>query len=121
MAKELGYAGAAALLAKDIDASVYDAAEEGSVIAATLHIRAPRGGAHFNYFGQRRSAPGEQPAIEFGDLLNAIEAGPERLGRARYEIVVNRASLEGPLLDELVAERPMGAMTIARLKAKYAR
>src|SRR5690606_41381907 len=75
----------------------------------------PRGGTNLNFFGQPRSAPGEPPAIEFGELITAmhLELNVDRAA-ATASFVVNRVGLE--FGERNVAPRPMGRMTSARLK-----
>ena len=88
---------------------------QGADIALDLHVNAPRGGVNHNAFGQQRSAPGEQPAVEHGDLREAILNGT----------TVNESTLTGTfvantLLLEVgtrtILPRPLGRMTIDRLK-----
>ena len=90
-------------------------ARQGQRIAIDLHENAPRGGSNLNFFGQPRSAPGEPPAIEFGELISAIslELAVDREA-ATASFVVNRVGLEWG--NRNVAPRPMGRMTSALLK-----
>lgn len=84
--------------------------------AASLHRNAPRGGLNMNRHGQQRSAPGEAPAVEDGELLAAIEGQTEssmRVAPGVYEVVVNRADLE--FGTRRVAPRPLGRMALSEL------
>lgn len=91
--------------------------------AAKLHINAPRGGVNLNMFGQFRSAPGEQPAIETGELLDRIQSPV--FGDMRGEAVVNYFHLEygydgafergWNTYGYRVEPRPMGRMVLAEL------
>jgi len=97
-------------------------ARQLSNIAAQLHRDAPRGGHYMNMHGQPRSAPGEQPAIETGELLAAIEQGVT-ISYAETTVVVNNADLEfGGITGDgnLVRPRPLGRMAVAKLKAEVA-
>lgn len=97
-------------------------ARQLSKIAADLHRDAPRGGHYLNMHGQPRSAPGEQPATETGELLEAIENGVT-ITHAEATVVVNNAALEfGGITGDgnLVRPRPMGRMAVAKLKAEVA-
>lgn len=79
-----------------------------------LHETAPRGGENENVWGQKRSAPGEVPALEFGNLRDAIEDGITTLSNG-YEVIVNRESLE--FGEEGVLPRPMGRIVLELAKA----
>lgn len=88
-------------------------ARQGQRIALDLHRNAPRGGVNLNVWGEPRSAPNEPPAIEYGDLYDAMHNGLEVDGlTARF--VVNRVLLEYG--TRTIAPRPMGRMTSALLK-----
>lgn len=109
-----------------LEARVHERTTEVAHSAAQLHMNAPRGGVNLNMYGQPRSAPGEQPAIETGELLSRI-LKPE-YGPMRGVAVVNYADLEWGY-DAAVAitstaaygryrvePRPMGRMVLAELK-----
>lgn len=81
------------------------------------HENAPRGGWAINSFDQHRSAPGEDPAIEFGDLLDAILHGVTRTGRLQYDVVANRVGLEHGDPSEDIAPRPMGRYALEELRS----
>lgn len=81
--------------------------------AVDIHMTAPRGGgATLNAFGQLRSSPGEQPAVEWGGLLDAMMVHPpvegSREGTRRYQ-VVNYAPLE-EILDRKMVDRVVDAV-----------
>lgn len=89
-------------------------------ITLETHADAPRGGSNRNYFGEPRSAPGEQPAIEFGELYSRIELeGYEEIpfgGR----VFVNYPFLEFGYTTRLgnrhvLEPRPMGEIALSRL------
>lgn len=90
-------------------------AKQGQEIALQLHLDAPRGGENINYWGEPRSAPNEQPAIEFGDLYDtmsgSLEVDKEQL---RASFVTNWVILEFGTIH--MGPRPMGRMTIADLR-----
>lgn len=115
----LGVDGALKLIAQRLDQRVYNRAEQGSEIAVQLHANAPRGGSNVNRYGQPRSAPGEQPATEEGNLLQLLQTPPvpTRDGRG-YSIIVNYVPLE--MGTRYIAPRPMGAMTVEQLKRDVA-
>lgn len=106
---------AAARIHEKLAARVEARARQGQRIAIDLHENAPRGGSNLNFFGQPRSAPGEPPAIEFGELITAmhLELNVDRAA-ATASFVVNRVGLEWG--NRNVAPRPMGRMTSALLK-----
>lgn len=89
-------------------------------IAIQLHETAPRGGVNYNYYGDPRSAPGEQPAIEYGTLLTAMrdeyQYDPSTLTAS---FVANRLHLEYGTRH--IDPRPMGRMTIDQLKQEVKR
>ena len=109
----LGINGAMALINRKGDQHVHKRAVQGSEIAVQLHTNAPRGGSNVNRYGQPRSAPGEQPAVEDGRLLQALQDPPQPI-QGGYAFTVNRAQLEGG--TRYIRPRPMGAMTIEQLK-----
>lgn len=94
-------------------------AEQAERIAARLHMTAPRGGTNLNRYGQPRSAPGEQPAVETGALLGRI-LNETKVDGLRAQVTVNYAVLEYgyDANGRRLAPRPMGRMTVARLKAE---
>lgn len=100
-----------------LNARVQLRATDVSQSAASFHINAPRGGHNLNMFGQRRSAAGEQPAIETGQLLMRIQ-NPDR-GELWARVVVNYAKLEFGYDGELgrVEPRPQGRMVLAEILA----
>lgn len=107
---------AAARIRAKLDARVQDLTTKVRDETARLHLNAPRGGVNYNRHGQPRSAPGEQPAIEDGELLFRIMQ-PER-GDMRGEVVVNYVVLEYGYdkNGRRLAPRPMGRMILDRLK-----
>lgn len=94
---------------------------ELQAIAIELHSSAPRGGVNINARGRFRSAPGEQPAPEFGGLMEAIRDTPQKMtdeaGNPGFRTVVNRVYLEKPPMIR-IAPRPLGRMAAERLKAR---
>ena len=109
----LGIDGALRLIAQKTDQRVHARAVQGSEIAVQLHMNAPRGGSNVNRYGQPRSAAGEQPAVEDGALLAALQDPPQPIPGG-YAFTVNRVQLESR--TRYMAPRPLGAMTIAQLK-----
>lgn len=107
---------AAARIRAKLNGRVQDLTTRVRDETARLHLNAPRGGVNYNRHGQPRSAPGEQPAIEDGELLFRIMQ-PER-SDLRGEVVVNYVVLEyGYDKDGRRLEpRPMGRMILDRLK-----
>lgn len=92
----------------------------GHDIAVELHETAPRGGVNLNAYGQHRSAPGEPPAIEHGDLREALLNGysyDQQSLTARF--VANTVYLEYGTVH--VEPRPMGRLTIEQLKQEVSR
>lgn len=84
-------------------------------IVVELHASAPRGGSYLNAFKQPRSAPGEQPAVEYGTLMSRLQEPIQRDGNG-FTTIVNYMRLEFGSPTENVAPRPMGDMAIAQLK-----
>ena len=106
-------------------------ANELSDIAKNLHRSAPRGGKAKNKFGERRSAPGEPPAMETGGMFAEIDQGVEVNGKSAT-VIVNRKVLEHgyalgqrsrlsdrkTLAGGVLKPRPLGRKASAALKAK---
>lgn len=90
-------------------------AELLSSIAKDLHRTAPRGGDNLNRFNERRSAPGEAPAMETGELFAAIDQGIEQTGM-QATVVVNTRYLEDG--TRTMAKRPLGRLALAELKSR---
>lgn len=109
-------------------------ANELSDIAKNLHRSAPRGGTAKNKFGERRSAPGEPPAMESGGLFAEIDQGVEVTGM-QATVIVNRKVLEfgyqvgarsrlsdrKGLAGGVLKPRPLGRKASAELKAHVKR
>jgi len=115
----LGVAGAIRRIRPKVADRVEQRAFEGRDIAVELHETAPRGGIHTNAYDQHRSAPGEQPAIEHGDLrevlLNELTFDERTLTAqfvANYVVLEFGYDKNGRRLDP----RPQGRMTSDRLK-----
>lgn len=91
---------------------VTERALEGQRFLVRRHDSAPRGGKNFNMFGDRRSAPGEQPAPETGQLGRLLERPPVVQGAntkaPTATIIVNYAALENYNVGARIAPRPMG-------------
>lgn len=90
-------------------------ANELSGIAKDLHRNAPRGGENINRFGERRSAPGEVPAMETGGLFAEIDQGVDVTPK-QATVVVARSVLE--FGTRTMAPRPLGRIAVAELKAR---
>lgn len=88
--------------------------------AAELHLSAPRGGVNKNRYGEWRSAPGEQPAIETGQLLNDIMNNVEK-DDVSARVIVNYTVQEFGNRKKTLLPRPMGRMTLDIVKQKVAR
>jgi hypothetical protein len=91
-------------------------AELLSAIAKDLHRNAPRGGDALNMFNERRSAPGEPPAMETGALYAAIDQGIEQSGMSATVIVATKWLEEGTRSG--LKPRPLGRVALAELKAR---
>lgn len=104
---------------KKADTRARNWAGTGGEKAAGLHANAPRGGSNLNAYGQPRSAPGEVPAVEFGNLLDRLKRPPARDGEG-WAFTVNYADLEEGYITPqyVVAPRPLGAITLAELRAQ---
>lgn len=93
-------------------------AQELQDITVELHVTAPRGGSYLNSLGQFRSAPGEPPAVEFGDLTARLQEPVQREGDA-FSTIVNYKVLEaGTFGGQRIAPRPMGHLAVQQLKAR---
>lgn len=84
--------------------------------AKNIHRNAPRGGENLNRFGERRSAPGEPPAMETGRLFAVIDQGLTREGDAHYRVPANYKLLE--FGTRKVRPRPLGRLALAEFKQK---
>lgn len=111
--KPLGVAGAAALIRRQLGAHVQVRADQARDIVSELHRSAPRGGSYLNAYRQPRSAPGEQPAEEHGNLKARLEMPPQPIDGG-FAVMVNYSALE--FGSTHVQPRPMGRMTVTRLK-----
>lgn len=90
-----------------------------------LHATAPRGGENVNTFGQYRSALGEAPAVEFGDLLSALQEPVQyNASTLTASTIVNYKILEYGTRNtqsrQLIAPRPMGRIALDNLKRRRA-
>ena len=92
-------------------------AELLSGIAKNLHRTAPRGGENVNRFGERRSAPGQVPAMETGSLFAAIDQGVTVLG-LEATVLVNWAEVEFQTRN--VAPRPLGEIALREFRTRVA-
>lgn len=90
-------------------------AKELSGIAKDLHRNAPRRGTNKNRFGEFRSAPGDPPAMETGELFAKLDQGVT-LTPAAAEVVVNYTVLEMGTLR--VKPRPLGRKSSAELQKR---
>lgn len=111
----LGITGALQKIRALRDQRMYKVAELGTEIAVQIHMSAPRGGTYRNAFGQNRSAEGEQPATEHGNLLQLLETPPVPTPDGNgYSFIVNYATLERG--NATRGPRPQGQMVADRLK-----
>lgn len=92
-------------------------ANELSGIAKHLHRNAPRGGRNLNMFGERRSAPGEVPAMETGSLYAEIDQGVE-VKPMEATVIVNRTELEFGSDKRNIKPRPLGAIAAAEFRQR---
>ena len=90
-------------------------AKELSGLAKDLHRDAPRGGENTNRFGERRSAPGEVPAMETGGLFAEIDQGVDVTPK-QATVVVARTVLE--FGTRTMGPRPLGRRAVAELKER---
>lgn len=101
---------------------VRDRANELSAVAKALHRQAPRGGTNTNAFGERRSAGGEPPAMEFGGLFAMIDQGVTVTG-TEAQVVVNfgfgagKGSMEEGT-RRMPQGRPLGRLAVAEFVQK---
>lgn len=94
------------------------------------HRNAPRGGTALNMWGEHRSAPGEPPAMETGELFAKIDQGLERITNSEYRVTANYAVLEHGynvgartrisdrkgLAAGILAPRPLAQQAVAELR-----
>lgn len=106
---DTAYARAIAKLERSLD----HREQQGIEAAATFHMEAPRGGQNINDFGDRRSAWGEAPAIEYGTLLDLIL-------NHRIRSPLFRAFIVNYLELEWLLNRPLGQFTLDELKSLVA-
>lgn len=106
---------ARALVALAIEKHLSKRARELAEITKDLHRTAPRGGAAVNRFGERRSAPGEAPAMESGGLFAEIDQGVEK-GAREVRVLVILAVLEYG--TPKMRPRPLGKQASAALKER---
>lgn len=131
----LGVDGAMRRIEARSDEHAQKRAMQARDIAATEHRNAPRGGINKNRYGQFRSAPGEPPATEEGDLLRYIQ-GQQPLGMrlrpGHYRVGVNLVVLEfgfsvglrsrisdrKTISGATLEPRPLGRITVDKLKRR---
>lgn len=110
--RRLSYDGAVRRGREGLTEHVTGLASEGQRFAVQRHDSAPRGGVNLNMFGDRRSAPGEQPAPETGNLGRLLERPPVVQGantkHVSATIIVNYAALENYNAGARIAPRPIG-------------
>lgn len=90
-------------------------AEQLSGIAKELHRNAPRSGTNLNRFGEPRSAPGEAPAMETGELFAKIDQGVT-LDGTTAQVVVNYSVLEHGTVR--MKPRPLGRQASDELRKR---
>ncbi len=90
-------------------------AELLSGIAKDLHRTSPRGGKNVNQFGEKRSAPGQAPAMETGALFATIDQGITQVGMEAQVVVADKFLEFG---TRRMKPRPLGAIASAALKAR---
>ena len=94
---------------------VSNRAHQLSGIAKDLHRTAPRGGENVNRFGERRSAPGQVPAMETGSLFAAIDQGVTVRG-LEATVLVNWVEVEFQTRN--VAPRPLGTVALREFRSR---
>jgi len=101
------------------------AAELGRVEAIDTHLGAPRGGflPPGKSPGEERSLPGDQPAVDTGELLSHLERPIRVRGKSAYFNVNYRELEDGTAENSFtgfaIEERPMGQIVINRLKQAF--
>lgn len=108
---KLGFDGARKRAQEQMDARLIGRARQGQAFLVETHETAPRGGRNLNSFDQPRSAPGEAPAIEFGNLLQKLNQ-EVTLRDGKVTLFVNHAPLENYNADARIAPRPLGVPMI---------
>ena len=106
-------------------------ADLAKTVAFETHRQAPRGGANLNKFGERRSAPGEAPAMETGRLFAILNQQQPQREADGYSVLVNYSVLEtgysvgrrARISDRrefaagILEPRPLGRITLSVLDA----
>ena len=92
-------------------------AELLSGITKDTHKNAPRGGDAINAFGERRSAAGEPPAMEYGALFANIDQGVE-IQPMHATVIVNYRVLEFGSTKRNMGKRPLGSFASATFKQR---
>lgn len=90
-------------------------AKQLSGIAKDLHRNAPRKGLNKNRWGEQRSAPGDPPAMEMGELFAKLDQGVTLTPEAA-EVVVNHTVLEMGTVR--MKPRPLGRKASAELQKR---
>lgn len=91
-------------------------AREFADVVKAEHRNAPRGGENLNRFGEKRSAPGEPPAMETGGLFAEIDQGVDvDMAKREARVVANYAVLENG--TRRMEPRPLGRISLAKFKA----
>lgn len=114
MAQPLGFDGARRKTAELQDDTLTQRSDRLRDMVVQEHREAPRGGSYLNRYGQTRSAPGEAPATEEGNLMRILEMPPSPIPGGGYSVPVNYAALEYGTMH--IAPRPLGRKGIALLK-----
>lgn len=90
-------------------------AHQLSGVAKNLHRNAKRGGDNINRFGEHRSAAGEDPAMETGELFAKIDQGVT-VEDGRAEVTINYTLLEDG--TRRMGPRPLGRHASSEFQRK---
>lgn len=112
----MSIASARAKVKARINQHVERRAKEYQSTVKAAHRNAPRGGQNLNKFGERRSAPGEPPAMETGQLFAVLDQGLTREGDAHFRVPANYKLLENG--TRKMRPRPLARISLAEFKAK---
>lgn len=88
-------------------------------VAFETHRQAPRAGVNLNRFGERRSAPGDPPAMETGRLFAILNQQQPQREADGYSVLVNYTLLEDGYSKNgrILEPRPLGRITLSVLTA----
>lgn len=92
-------------------------AREYAEVVKTEHRNAPRGGRNLNMFGEPRSAPGEPPAMETGQLFAQIDQGVDADVRKREaKVIANYRVLEDG--TRRMEPRPLSRIALVKYRGQ---